>query len=126
MLENISKNKMDIISGVSSQVVREVLLPEIEREVNEGKIFANLRQVYHSVILASWYKQALKTSLLGKVYVDQNKTEGINIKDPEVNQKIYEQYVEAFKKGVYELIKEDYDPVSQKMIPRKYFSGSSS
>src|SRR5262249_8878559 len=28
-----------------------------------------------------------------------------------------------FKKGVYNYIKEDYDPASRQMIPRKYFSG---
>ena len=38
-------------------------------------------------------------------------------------EKIYEQYVAAFKKGVYDYIKEDYDPVAQKKMLRKYFSG---
>ena len=32
-------------------------------------------------------------------------------------------YLEAFKKGVYDYIKEDYDPATQEIIPRKYFSG---
>ncbi|VAW19165.1 hypothetical protein MNBD_BACTEROID05-813, partial [hydrothermal vent metagenome] len=119
----IDQGKIEVISGINADVVREVLLPEIEREVNTGKTFANLRQIYNSVILATWYKQNLKTSLLGQVYADQNKTKGIETNDPEVNQKIYDQYVEAFKKGVYNYIKEDYDPTTQEIIPRKYFSG---
>src|SRR5256884_304102 len=37
--------------------------------------------------------------------------------------KIYNQYLEAFKKGAYDILKEDYDPTTQQIIPRKYFSG---
>jgi len=113
----------EIVSGVSSEIIREILIPEIEKEVNEGKTFANLRQIYNSVILATWYKQNLKESLLGQVYVDQNKTKGIEIEDKQINQKIYDQYLKAFKVGVYNYIKEDYDPATQEIIPRKYFSG---
>ncbi len=122
-LGDVTKDEMEVISGMNSQVVREVLIPEIEKEVNEGSTFANLRQIYNSVILASWYKQALKESLLGQVYVNKKKTVGVEVNDKEINEKIYNQYVEAFKKGVYNYIKEDIDPVTNEMIPRKYFSG---
>ena len=39
---------------LNTEVIRDILIPEIEREVNEGEIFANLRQIYHSMILAAW------------------------------------------------------------------------
>ena len=110
-------------SLVANDILREVILPEIEREVNEGKGFANLRQIYHSMILAVWFKKRLKESLVGQVYVDQNKTRGIDVEDKNVKEKIYQQYLEAFRKGVYDYIKEDYDPATQEIIPRKYFSG---
>ena len=110
-------------NNISTSIIREIIVPEIEHEVNYGKNFANLRQIYNALILATWYKQRLKDSLLGKVYVDQNKTKGIDTNDKEVNQKIYDQYIESFKKGVYNFIKEDLDPATQEVIPRKYFSG---
>jgi len=75
------------------------------------------------MILATWYKMNLKESLLGQVYVDQNKIVGIDLENKNVKQEIYDQYVEAFSKGVYNYIREEYDPVTQEMIPRKYFSG---
>ncbi|MBZ0167679.1 MAG: hypothetical protein K8I00_12805, partial [Candidatus Omnitrophica bacterium] len=100
-----------------------VLIPEIEREVNTGKTFADLRQIFQAVILATWYKENLKESLLGKVYVDQAKTGGIDSAGPADVQQIYDRYVAAFKRGVYDFIKEDYDPVTQGRIPRRYFSG---
>ena len=106
----------------TAQILKEFIIPEIEREVNTGKNFASLRQVYHSLILATWYKETLKTSLLNKVYANQNKINGINVSDKNVKEKIYRQYLEAFRKGVYDFIKEDYDPYRQELIPRKYFS----
>ncbi|MCK5139737.1 MAG: hypothetical protein KAQ85_07850, partial [Thermodesulfovibrionia bacterium] len=122
-MEEMMQAEAEVISGVSSEIVREILIPEIEKEVNEGKTFASLRQIYNSMILATWYKKNLKESLLGQVYMDKNKIRGIDVEDKEINQKIYNQYLTAFKKGVYNYIKEDYDPTTQQIIPRKYFSG---
>ncbi|MBF0484435.1 MAG: class I SAM-dependent methyltransferase [Candidatus Omnitrophica bacterium] len=109
--------------GVAEQVIREIILPAIEKEVNEGKNFAQLRQVYNSLILAAWYKKKIKESLLSKVYVNKNKVLGVNIDDPKAAEKIWSQYVESFKKGVYDYVKEEYDPNTQQIIPKKYFSG---
>ena len=108
---------------ISKQVMREVIIPAIEKEVNEGKSFAPLRQVYSGMLLATWYKIALKGSILGELYADKGKVQGVNQDDPKTNQEIYTKYVEAFQKGVFNLIKEDVDRYSQEVIPRKYFSG---
>ncbi len=118
-----NRKGLPLQSGIASEIIREIFIPEIEKEVNEGKTFANLRQIYHSLILATWYKKNLKQSLLGQVYVDKNKTRGVDVADKTINEKIYNQYVEAFKKGEYDFIKEDYDPATQEIVPRKYFSG---
>jgi hypothetical protein len=107
---------------ISQRVMRDVIIPAIEREVNEGKNFAPVRQVYSGMLLASWYKLALKESILGKLYADQGKVKGVD-QDPAANQEIYTQYVEAFKKGVFNMIREDMDMYTQEVIPRKYFSG---
>ncbi len=122
-IDNMRKGDTEIISGISSEVVREILIPEIEKEVNEGKNFANLRQIFNSMILATWYKKNLKESVLGKVYLDQNKTDGVDVEDKDIKQKIYEQYVESFKKGAYDYIREEYDAETQEIVPRRYFSG---
>lgn len=107
----------------TSQLIKEIILPALEVEVNEGKHFASLRQIYQAMILASWYKENLKESLLGQVYVDKNKTKGVDVEDKDIKQKIYEQYLNIFKKGVYDFIKDDYDPKSQEVTSRQYFSG---
>ncbi|VAX37668.1 hypothetical protein MNBD_UNCLBAC01-1660 [hydrothermal vent metagenome] len=120
---NMKRKSVEEINDLSSKVVRDILLPEIEREVNEGETFAKLRQIYNAMVLATWYKANLKKSLLGQVYVDQNKIEGIDVEDKKIAKKIYNQYMEALKKGVYNYTREDYDPASRQIIEREYFSG---
>ncbi len=108
--------------AIGSQIVREIVLPTLEKEVNEGKNFALLRQVFSGVVLAAWYKRELKESFLGKVYMNKDRLKGVD-QDPRNNQIIYQQYLKAFKKGVFNFIKEDVDRHSNETIPRKYFSG---
>jgi hypothetical protein len=112
------------VNQLGSQIVKEIVLPELEKEVNEGKNFAMLRQVYSGALLAAWYKRTLKESLLGKIYADKTKVKGID-QDPKNNEEIYQQYLKAFKKGVFNYIKEDVDKFTHEAIPRKYFSGGS-
>ncbi|PIW62279.1 MAG: hypothetical protein COW13_02775, partial [Candidatus Omnitrophica bacterium CG12_big_fil_rev_8_21_14_0_65_50_5] len=103
--------------------MRSVIIPVIEDEVNNGESFANLRQMYHAMILAYWFKQNLKKSLLGQVYVDRKKVSGIDSPMLGDIENIYQQYVGKFRDGAFDLIKEDYDPQTQEMVTRKYFSG---
>ena len=107
---------------LSNELIRQVILPLLKKEVNTGKNFAVLRQVYNSLILALWYKEKLKQTLISKGYVDRNKTNGVEVKDKNVDQEIYRQYLKSYKKGVYNYIKEELGPDNE-MIPRKYFSG---
>lgn len=122
-LGNVAETDIKTIGGTSAQLIREVLLPVIEKEVNEGKNFANLRQIYNSMILATWYKKKLKDSVFSQVYLDQNKINGIELEDKNVKEKIYNQYLDAFKKGVTDVVKEEYDPATQEVIAKKYVTG---
>jgi len=123
--DKLSQQTKDVkeVNDLSEQILKEIIIPELEEEVNYGRHFANLRQIYNTMILAKWYKENLKESLLGQVYADKNKTRGVHSQDAEVKEKIYDQYLAAFKKGVYNIIKDEYDPVAQAPIHRKYFSG---
>ncbi len=110
---------------VVSKIIKSVILPALEKEVNEGKNFAKLRQIVSGMVLSTWYKKALKGSLLGKIYADRAKTKFLSspqasIGDPE---KIYLQYLKALKKGVYNYIKEDEDRYTHQPMARKYFAG---
>ena len=126
--------KQSETASIGSQIVREVVIPQLTKEVNNSKNFIKLRQVYQSLILAAWYKKKIKDSILSQVYADQNKVDGIKYTNSVIasgakqsdQELIYERYLQAFKKGVYNYIKEQQDPLTQQMIPRKYFSGGMS
>ena len=124
-IKNLGLNKQGFSqkAGAYSQVFRDVILPELRQEVNEGKNFAVVRQVYNAMILATWYKRHLKDSLLGRMYVGRNEVRGVDIADKNAKEKIFRQYLRAYKKCVYNYIKEDYDPMTQQAVPRKYASG---
>ncbi len=133
------------INSLGSQIVREIVIPELTKEVNEGKNFIQLRQVYNSLILATWYKKKIKDSIINKIYSDRNKivgvgytksrlpsNEGLNVKATQRNtphdvESIYQRYLQAFKKGVFNYIKEEIslglEGNKEGMYPRKYFSG---
>jgi hypothetical protein len=122
------------VNTLGSQIIRQIILPILEKEINEGSNFSTLRQIYHSLILATWYKKKIKKSLLAKQYTDQNKVAGLQYKSSVIarseatkqssdQESIYQQYLQSFKKGAYSFIKEESDPVTGQAIRRKYFSG---
>jgi hypothetical protein len=110
-------------SELAKQFLKDIIIPAIEKEVNEGANFAPLRQIFYSMILATWYKRALKDALLNQVYSDKAKTSGFRLEDLKEGEKIYSRYLEAYKKGVFNQIREVNDPLTGEAVPRKYFSG---
>ena len=108
---------------LAKEIIRDVVIPVLEKEVNEGRDFSQLRQIYTSLVLATWYKKELTNALVTMVYADQGKVAGITHHDPGMQQKIWDSYAETFRKGVYNLIREEVDPASGETLPRKYFSG---
>ncbi len=120
------------VNSLGSQIVREIIIPELDKEVNQGQNFAPLRQMFYSMILASWYKLALKDALLNQVYANKGKIKGVETQNFVSLQpkNIYQMYLQAYKKGVFNYIKEESIIASPKgeaipasTIPRKYFSG---
>ena len=87
-----------------SRTPTDVLIKEISKEVNSGKHFAKLRQIYHSLILAEWFKTKFYNSFY-KNYINQSKLSGIYTQNSKIRQKIWSLYTQSFQKGVYNIIK---------------------
>ena len=119
-IRRISERSQD--DGIK-QVMRSVVIPAIEKEINEGRQFAKLRQIYDAQILAVWFKTALKASVLGQSYADKGKIAGIDVNVASVNQSIYQRYMDAFRQGVFNYVKDETDLQTHEVLPRKYFSG---
>ncbi len=106
-----------------AQELERVILPAIEEEINHGRNFAPLRQVYQSMILAAWYKRRLRQSLLGQTYADRAKVRGIDTPDNSIGEQVYQQYLRSLRRGVYNFIREEPAQGQGHPVPRQYFSG---
>ncbi|MEI8012890.1 MAG: hypothetical protein WCI27_10520, partial [Candidatus Omnitrophota bacterium] len=111
------------ISRIYTDVFREIILPELRRQVNEDKLFAPVRQVYTALVLATWYKRHWAEGTLGTGYVGRNKVAGINDVPLAWRENVFDRYVHAMRDGVYAYIREEADPADGAVLPRKYFSG---
>jgi len=127
LAQSQSKSKNSPADPKAEEALRQLVIPQIEKEVNSGENFSELRQIFCSYMLAKWFKNKLKDSLY-KYYIDQKKIKGIDLTDKTIKEKIYNQYVEAFKKGVYNYVKADrvgtrFIASGGKITKRQYFSG---
>jgi len=57
---NFKDPRLKALNQYSSQLIRELIIPKLNKEVNSSKKYANLRQAYYSLILAQWFKARFK------------------------------------------------------------------
>jgi butyrate kinase len=113
----------DQIRDVVRDAAHDMILPVLEKEINEGARFFRLRQLFHAMILAGWYKQTLKDGFFAKSYAGTAKVSVIESPRGDIREETYEHYIEAYRSGVYNFINEENDPVTQMEISRKYSCG---
>jgi hypothetical protein len=99
---------------------QKILLPAVAKEVNEGGHFTSLRQIYHAMILATWFKKRLRAHIVAALYADTAQIGNLEDVDERVVGKLYAYYLKSVKNGVYDVIKKTGEPTSQR---RRYFSG---
>ena len=120
----ITQASLKVQNEENNPAFRENILPAITQQVNQGEHFSQLRQIYNALILGVWFKNKLKDSIY-KNYIAQSKTNGIDNADTQAREKIYQQYLNAFKQGAYNYIKSTPTQyvASRKISKRAYFSG---
>lgn len=97
------------------------IMPKLKKALNDDASFAKLRQIYHSIILAKWFKEKFKNSFY-EDFIDSEKVKGINVDNDGYKEKVFAQYVENFKKGSYRKSKKLLI-ANQKTIKKNYVSG---
>ena len=108
---------------LAARAMREVVIPALEHEVNEGSRFARVREIYRCLVLATWYKRKMYDSVLARVYADSRKTLGMGDVRPISADLVWSAYMDSLRKGVFNLIREETDPWNGETVPRKYMSG---
>jgi hypothetical protein len=119
---NFADPRLKTLNEYSSQLVRELIIPKLNREINNSKRYAPLRQVYYSLILAQWFK--LKFLGKGGLYsgsIDKKNLTGLYSTVPYSKDTYFKQYQQSFKNGEYSLKEPVQTPFGQSI--RSYFSG---
>ena len=114
--------RLKALNEYSAQLIRELIIPKLTREVNTSKRYAALRQVYYSLILAQWFKARFYGK--GGLYswlIDKKNLSNLTSKDNWSKNTYFKQYQQSFKDGEYNLREPTQTPFGQSI--RSYFSG---
>ena len=119
---NFIDPRLKILNEYSSQLIKELIIPKLTKEVNTSKKYAPLRQVYYSLILAQWFKARFYGK--GGLYsylIDKKDLSNLTSKDNWSKQTYFQAYQASFKDGEYNLKEPVSTPFGQSI--RSYFSG---
>lgn len=119
---NFEDERLKQLNEYSSQLIRELIIPRLTKEINASKRYASLRQVYYSLILAQWFKArfASKDTAYSRLINRKDLTDLVS-KESWSKTAYFEQYQKSFKDGEYNIQEPVYTPYGQTI--RSYFSG---
>ncbi|MEW6101708.1 MAG: hypothetical protein AB1481_05380 [Candidatus Omnitrophota bacterium] len=121
------------LNEYSAQLIREIIIPKLTKEINNSQRYASLRQVYYSLILASWFKarfqKGLSPSMLSQgnlkgtvpALIDSHDLTNLTSKEPWSKNIYFQEYQKSFKEGEYNIQQPVSTPYGQNI--RSYFSG---
>ncbi|MFA6217832.1 MAG: HEAT repeat domain-containing protein [Candidatus Omnitrophota bacterium] len=119
---NFKDERLKQLNEYSSELIRELIIPKLTKEVNTSKRYASLRQVYYSLILAQWFKArfAGKNNPYSQL-IDMGKLTNLSSQDPWSKTTYFREYQQSFEEGEYNLKEPVSTPFGQTV--RSYFSG---
>lgn len=113
------------LNAYSAQLIRELLIPQLIREVNASKQYAGLRQVYFSLILAQWVKKQRLADSGERAgmspEIDSGNLTGLESEQPWSKDVYFQEYERSFEQGEYR--KQRSVPDRDGITIRQYFSG---
>lgn len=118
------------LNEYSSQLIRELLIPKLTKEINSSKRYAAIRQVYYSLILAQWFKARQLSAVNSQLPANSNQIAGLinsnrltNLTSKTTWSKItyFNAYKKSFAEGEYNIQEPHYTPTGQAI--RSYVSG---
>ena len=110
----------------SIALMRELVLPQLNKKVSQSPAYENLRQAYQSLILSRWYRQRLGVvdqALMQRML--QSMPSEISSSVPYSCSQIYDEYMASYQKGDYNFSENTQDRLAayMELITLRYFSG---
>lgn len=110
------------LNEYSTELLKEKIIPRLTKEINTSKRYAQLRQVYYSLILAQWFKKKFYgTNSFYSSLINRKNLAGLTSKQSWDKEEYFRQYQKSFKAGEYNF-KIPQQTIYGKVI-RSYFSG---
>ena len=118
------------LNQYSTQLIRELILPKLTQKVNSSKDYANLRQVYFSLILARWFKETFNSQPTANSsqnndsyikLIDSHNLINLTSKQAWDKTDYFKAYQKSFQEGEYNLSQTLHTPTGQ--VIRRYMSG---
>jgi hypothetical protein len=122
----LPNKRMQELAQYGTSLMREMVLPALNKKVNEGAAYENLRQAYRAVILARWFKQHYGTqqprllqAISAAIPTD------LPSRLPYSSQQIYREYMQSLQQGEYNFSEDSTGKLQSylELITRRYFSG---
>ena len=119
---NFTDPRMKDLNEYSSQLIRELIIPKLTKEVNSSKRYAALRQVFFSLVMARWFKDTFqgKPGQYAQL-IDSHNLNNLTSKQAWSKTYYFNEYQKSFEKGEYSLKEQVYTPTGQ--VVRSYVSG---
>ncbi|MGA2775347.1 MAG: hypothetical protein ABSE81_04740 [Candidatus Omnitrophota bacterium] len=119
---NFKDDRLKELNEYSSQLIRELIIPKLNQEINTSKKYASLRQVYYSLILSQWFKARFAYKQNPYSYLIESRSlDGLTSVEPYSKNTYFKAYQESFKNGEYNYKTPAYTIFGQSI--RSYFSG---
>ena len=101
---NFTDPRMKELNEYSSQLIRELIIPKLTKEVNTSKRYAALRQVFFSLVMARWFKDTF-TGKPGQYaqLIDSHNLNNLTSKEAWAKTYYFNEYKKSFEKGEYNL-----------------------
>ncbi|MBL7151575.1 MAG: hypothetical protein ISS89_03190, partial [Candidatus Omnitrophica bacterium] len=119
---NFADPRLKTLNEYSSQLIRDLIIPKLTKEINTSSRYAPLRQIYYSLILAQWFKARFYGK--GGLYswlINRRNLQGLTSKTSWSKTTYFQAYQKSFKDGEYNIKEPVSTPYGQTI--RSYFSG---
>jgi phosphohistidine swiveling domain-containing protein len=131
---SFNDRRLKELNKYSTELIKELIIPKLTKEINSSKRYASLRQVYYSLIMAQWFKLRFKlivkpnnpsnsSNPITQVtdLIDSRNLSNLISKQSWSKDTYFQAYKKSFAQGEYNLKEQVYGATGQTM--RSYVSG---
>ena len=119
---NFTDQRQKELNEYSSELIRELIIPKLTKELNTAKRYAQLRQVFFSLVLSRWFKDRFqgKQGAYSK-RIDTHNLTNLTSEQAWSKSNYFSEYKKSFQEGEYNLKEQVATPYGQ--VVRSYVSG---